>query len=618
MTTQLDQNLLYLQQNESLTYQMVKECMDNESQNSFELFVNENQSYNILCSEKEEYLLYSKYNPVHEATRWCESLKLEEDDNNDIILFGLGLTYHLSALMERYPNRKVFIYEPEIELFVETMKIVDISLLYGHPNIKYIAVGKDPSALHNFFEIVNKYCTLQYSFAHIPFYDKLSLDTQKLFLDTLREVGLHKKAVIGFHQTFGKIMYTNTLRNIPKMFKTPVLRTLKNQYEGSIALIIGGGPSLQYDIEQIKKAKNKWLLIAAGSSIQSLAHHGITPHLIVSMDPGIYNAKIFRANSFENVPLLMMPQLHHEVITLHNQNNVYAYYDNDVVVNYLIPYQDQDYIMKPTYSVTGTAIQAAAYMGATTIVLAGQDLSYPGNQKYSPGAAHIGEGELRQLDKELIYEIENVKETKNPTTFSMLQTLRDIEQLLASMDTIRIMNTSQLGANIQGSKFMDMETLIDESTSQQYQFDELTSILNNNPIYHDIDKLLIFDKLQNAIVFVATLMERIKWLEKELNNLNTFSRTNPTKGMTLLKKIESKLNQLFEEEIFVNFIKEWFIVEFNTFERQLLDIVKEPQLIKKTTIFVRILSPLLMKMKAELPGISAELIKTLEEIDASR
>lgn len=618
MEAQLEQNLSFLKRFQPYTYGVVAKAINNRANSGYKLVSNRNQSYNIQSIAIENSVLYSKYDPVHESKRWCESLQLDEAADKDIILFGLGLTYHLSAVMERHPNRKIIIYEPEVELFIEMLNIVDVSMLYKHVNIKYIGVGKDEHSLQRIFEAINKYCTREYEYVHIPFYSKLSLDTEKTFLETLRQISLHKSAIVGFHQTFGKIMFTNTLRNIPTMLDTPTLQTFENYYEGATALIIGGGPSLQYDIEQIKKKQDDWLIIAAGSSVQSLAHYGITPHLIVSMDAGVYNAKIFRTNSFIDIPLLMMPQIHHEIVTLHHDNNMYAYYDNDVIVNFLIPYKDQNYIMRPTYSVTGTAIQAAAYMGATTIVLAGQDLSYPGKQRYAPGAAHLGDNGQGHLDKELLFEVENVKGVMNPTTFSMLQTLKDIEQLIAAMDTISFINTSKEGAAINGSMYRDLEALIDEPDHTRYLFHELKSILEEKPVFHSVDKQVLINRLQDTIDYVTTLIEKVKQIEKVLNKLNQLSRTSPNKGVALLKEIEQQLNQLFTEDIFVRFIKEWFIVEYHTFERQLLDVAKELQLIKKTMLLVRILSPLLSKLNIELPGIKQELAHTIDRLMMGR
>src|SRR5690606_749895 len=120
-------------------------------------------------------------------------------------------------------NYKFIIYEPEIDLFVEMLHIVNISLLYDHPNIKYIGVGKDERSLLSCFEAINKYCTLEYAYVRIPFYESISLDTEKVFLENLKQISLCKKAVEGFHETFGKRMYINTLRNIPKLLKTPTL-----------------------------------------------------------------------------------------------------------------------------------------------------------------------------------------------------------------------------------------------------------------------------------------------------------------------------------------------------------------------------------------------------------
>jgi len=580
----------------------------------YELIENRNGTYNISSNRLSNGLLYSKYDPVYEAQRWCEALEYVEDNEDDIILFGLGLTYHLSILIERFPNKKFIIFEPEVGLFMQMIKIVDVSALLNHPNIKHIAVGKDDSTIEKFLVFVKKYCTFQYRYVRIPVYDKLTLDTEKVLLEKIRKIDLEKKALQGFHNTFGKIMYKNSLRNIPMLLKMPVLKTMEQRFPGSTAVIVGGGPSLQHDIECIKENIDNWLIIAAGSSVQSLRHYGIRPHLIVSMDPGEFNANIFRANDYADIPMLVMPQIHHEILNIHKKNNIYAYYDNDPMINYLVSYQDQNYVLKPTYSVTGTAIQAAIYMGANRVIFTGQDLSYPNKQQYAEGTKHITEAMKMNKEKELLYEVLNVYGENNPTSFSMLQTLKDIEQLITEFQTITFINASKSGAKIEGTTFENMESIV--MSEARYNFNVLNSLIEQQAILHNIDSRSILKKVEGALKFSYTLLKEVTSTLEKLNELNKMVQISPKQSKQLMREIETNLDRLFNKEEFKKFIAHWFIVELNIFEQHIVKTYGEQNIVKKAEMYNQSIPTLLNVMKTWLPTIineQEELVTQLKE-----
>ncbi|GIP19100.1 PseD protein [Paenibacillus montaniterrae] len=597
-------NLAYLKKYHPQIYNAVNQATNSNVLENYELIQNRNQSYNICIKNWNDSMLYSKYDPAYEAQRWCQSLDYIEQNEDDVILFGLGLTYHLSALIEQFPNRRFIIIEPEVGLFMQMIKIVDISQLLSHPNIKHIGVGKEDSTIEQFLEFIKKYCTFQYRYVRIPFYDKLSLETEKVFLEKLKKIDLEKKAVQGFHKTFGKVMYQNSLRNIPKLLSTPVLKTLEQRFPGSTAVIIGGGPSLQYDVNRIKENIDNWLIIAAGSSIQSLRHYGIQPHLIVSMDPGVYNTKIFRAYDYADIPMLVMPQIHHEILTIHAKNNVYAYYNNDPMINYLIPYQDQNYVLKPTFSVTGTAIQAAVYMGANRIIFTGQDLSYPNKQQYAAGAEHVTEAMKKNKEKELQYEVENVYGNLNPTTFSMLQTLKDIEQLIAEFTSVEFINASKSGAKIEGTTFKSIELITTSATC--YNFNILNSLIEDQAVLHKIDRHSIIKKVERTVKFSYMLLKAISFNLRKFNELNKIVHKAPKQGKLLLLEIEESLDRLFNKEEFKEFIAHWFIVELNICEQHIIEAHGEQNVIKKAEIYNRSIPALLQTMKTWLPTITSE------------
>src|SRR5690606_38649969 len=85
----------------------------------------------------------------------------------------------------------------------------------------------------------------------------------------------------------------NLILNMSRNLKTPSCKGLKNCCRNIPAIIVGSGPSLTKEIEKVKVMKDRAIIIAAGSSIQALQHSGLDPDLIVSIDAGAANRKVF-------------------------------------------------------------------------------------------------------------------------------------------------------------------------------------------------------------------------------------------------------------------------------------------------------------------------------------
>src|SRR5690606_23769175 len=106
----------------------------------------------------------------------------------------------------------------------------------------------------------------------------------------------------------------NIINNLKFCQLSTSAEVFKNIGSELSAVVIGSGPSLQYDVHLINQLKSKCLLIAAGSSIQALEYHGIYPHLVVSIDGGIPNYRVFQNINTSQVPLLFASQIHSDIL----------------------------------------------------------------------------------------------------------------------------------------------------------------------------------------------------------------------------------------------------------------------------------------------------------------
>ena len=65
-------------------------------------------------------LLHSRYDPEREAQQWCDQLECK--DRDVIVLYGLGLGYHVRRLLSR-KSRPIFAIEPNSEVIDMSRKL---------------------------------------------------------------------------------------------------------------------------------------------------------------------------------------------------------------------------------------------------------------------------------------------------------------------------------------------------------------------------------------------------------------------------------------------------------------------------------------------------------------
>jgi len=615
MNTLFETNISYLKSNMPDLYNVIRNRIESDEASHYELITDGVLNIKHL-KEQSKYLLYSKYDPTHESERWLESYDKDMSSNKNCILYGLGLTYHLAAILTKYPEIKIFIYEPEIDIFIEALKVISVETLFNHKNIVRIFVGKEDKTLSRFLEDLYYYAKFPIVLLDIPIYRTIDINYILKFVKAVDKINMQKIMITGFGERFGDITYINSIRNIPKLMSTPSIKLLKGQFKGCTALIVGGGPSLQYDIEYIKENRDHLFIIAAGSSIQSLMHFGVTPHMIVSMDPGAANANIFiKSNSkYNDIPLLYIPQIHHEIINIHSENNVFGYFSNDPIINYYIDIYNKDYLFEPTYSVTGTAIQAAIYMGADEIILAGQDLSFPGSQRYSPGASHFKHAGQSKAENELSEEVDNVVGGKNPTNLSMLKTKENIEELIQGYNNITFINTTSQGAVIKGSTYTPIREVLFQNNETKYDFEQIKDIIQNVSVQLNED----FSEVRaKTIGILKALDEYSRTSRRVLNKLDKLvqqSTINGIKAEATLRSIEDAWRKVVLDEVFIAIVEEWMVLDISQYDQKILDVFKETDIVKKAKLLQEVLGSFCEKLLGKLPIMKEEFGKILVNI----
>lgn len=157
--------------------------------------------------------------------------------------------------------------------------------------------------------------------------------------------------------SFGKQFTTNLYKNIAHIAANPGINGLKNQFQIP-AIIVSAGPSLDKNVHLLNGLKDKALIIACGSTMSALNHHGVVPHILLATDAA--------HDKDLNVPketLLLCPyEGPAPVIARHDYKAFFRTFDCHI--KGLPPTA----VLKQNLSVSTAGVSLALFMGCTKII----------------------------------------------------------------------------------------------------------------------------------------------------------------------------------------------------------------------------------------------------------
>lgn len=325
--------------------------------------------------------LHNRQNPLAEA----KEIFLMAENKPDAIhfIFGLGLGY-LFQVASANSLGTVILYEPDLNILKIAFTFVDFSNDILKSNV-FIA---------HTFEEAGEYIHRKSNTKNTP----LMLTTpsyRELYGNTFEELVLELQKMVG---QFGlDLKYTKekffpllnqTLDNLPQLVKEIPLAELKDVYKGKTAVVVSAGPTLDRNIETIKKYRNNIVLIVVGTAMKTIASHNITPDFLCIIESFDCSKQIAGIDLSE-VNFVTEP-FSHKNLRQFKFKNIYTHSSSNTPINHfwskISGINIDEYLSKGTVSYT--ALNTARILGASKIVLVGQDLAYIEEQCYSKDSAY--------------------------------------------------------------------------------------------------------------------------------------------------------------------------------------------------------------------------------------
>lgn len=222
----------------------------------------------------------------HKCNHLYETLHQEqkriEPAYMDVMVFGVGLGYHIEMLANKKKFKHITIIEKDLCNFKASMYAVKweniLRNLDDHHTITFLLNDKT-NPEQDFINEIKNHCYMLYP----------AITMCTILYNHYSEMGEYNdiKKVIGEFSTHLKVVYERIAPEAQRLFNAnenskrnyPILNLKKTRLEGENlrVAIIGAGPSLDIYGEILKQHRDKFFLVSAGSSLSSLLRMGIKP-----------------------------------------------------------------------------------------------------------------------------------------------------------------------------------------------------------------------------------------------------------------------------------------------------------------------------------------------------
>ena len=392
---------------------------------------------------------------------------------------------------------------------------------------------------------------------------------------------IEKNFLVQFFNKNTKIVYNesftkNTLKNLFYSKNLKILNSI--HYEGiKTAVIVGAGPSLNKNINILKKNKDKVLVISCLHALPALIRNKIDPDIVLHIHGKDAEGflKILKSDSKKPIKnLILSSVVNPEVFNL-PADNIFHFpftYYCDLFNNYL----DTSVGEYLGSNVILTTISFLKDLGIKNISLIGNDLSFPNDEFYAKDSEFqpaIIKEKFRLSQNKIQVKGYDGGFVNTSRTFSIYidEFNKLAEKLKKEDNNLKLFNSSEGGALIENFENINLDKFISKYGKKGEK--KITSNFNNNAIKNVNSKILKF--LLNNKSDLEIALKILKMLIKIRKN--NFSKQNAERNGKLIQELISLTNNNW----FLGLSSIHLTMEFNLINKGHLDIISSHELFTK-------------------------------------
>ncbi|WP_416141351.1 motility associated factor glycosyltransferase family protein [Lysinibacillus capsici] len=437
------------------------------------------------------------------------------------ILFVFGL-YGINEINQLYQTKSkdtfIIVIEPNLSYFNYSLHYLNLSVfskekicLFADDQVDNIISFLQP-ILH---DITVAKLLKKVNFYFTSYYRQYDGELIKKYIELIRQTVTSTVRSFGNDIEDSLIGLKHNLKNLSYILKSKNTTQLLNIYQNIPAIVVAAGPSLNKNIQHLKTAKGKALIIAVDTIVERLLREEITPDFICSIErvPEVYDY-FYKDKKLAKEITLVGPGVLDSRIFEEFKGAMIIPFRNEVAeTKWLqrIMKQPKSSGISMGLSCAHVAFGLADHFGCSPIILIGQDLAYGENEDETHAAGTLYDSKTLNTQKRDQDFVEGYYGGKVLTTRIWLQFKTWFEKRIGEAG-LKVIDATEGGARIYLTERQSLKDSIEKYCT--------TKIIPINEVFEKIGTYSIDkEKLKK------TLEQEIKYYNDFLENLiNYFNR----------------------------------------------------------------------------------------------
>lgn len=476
----------------------------------------------VVKKDNKEYRLNSIYSPHKESIKWVEQFKLDIIDNI-IAVFGFGSGSFTNEIIKNMDDSNtLLIYEPSIEIFLHSLNNYELWNILTDNRVRIVVDKINDFEFHSTLRSVLKVTNLQTQInCSLPNYSELFPEDELLFWKTIKDACNFARININTNLRFGNRFITNVCKNLKFIKNSYTLYDLKNVISTDVpAIIVSAGPSVEKNIDELKRAKGKAVIFAVDRILDYLLDNGVVPDYVATVDP-MKPVKYFSLREDINIPLISFMEANYEILDQHIGDKVIV--NSSKYLSYL--YEDFNKpcpLLISSPSVATVTCTTCVELGFKTIIFVGQDLAYSGSITHAGGVEEAPRGE------DNLY-TEDINGNMIKTRYDWKEFITWFQDLIFLHPEVKFIDAKTEGAKIKGTEILTLKEVIDKECIQYFE----TISLEGNKTFNSDEMIKVK-----------------KYLSDDLQTLDEINRRS-NEAILICKKMINSINDNKNNELFI-------------------------------------------------------------------
>lgn len=569
-------------------YDAFNDYRPKEYENKIEMINSVNECPTLMLKKDNDFIcIHSRYNPIEEAELIIKEYEAVMQNYKHILFVGVGLGYIIEAFTKLYSNKEFSIYEPIEDTFNKYISLKKIE----NKNLTNLCVGQNKEEIAQFLNNVLQQTEKGLLFLYLPSYKRLFPKEYDFFSGELNLAVKRKRALLATNASFQKNWISNSIYNFKTTLNTPdIFIENPDRFKGKTGIIVAAGPSLDFEIENLKyiKQNNMAFIFSVSSATNAMIKNNIEPHAVLSYDPGQGNMiGVFRKIIDENddkFPLIFGTSIYSDIVKEYRGPMAHMITEQDTISQYYLQNTDGKKFEKvnDAPSIAVLALELLYKLGCSKIILVGQNLSYYKGQNYSANMDKERNINI-DLNSNSIIKLKDVYGNEVESSITYISAKEQMEAYIKIFNKkIEIINTTKYGAAIEGTTFKNLDEIIEEDLKKD---DIDVNFYHQKNTDYDIEYLKSKQEAMNKNYKEYNSI--IKDIESTLYKMTTVVRNNNFKQLEhSYSSLNTLYNKLTENDFFTVFVYPVVRVSWQYFSDKIKDISPRTSQLKRADIII--------------------------------